>query len=78
MSAPYAVSIPAVRAVRNLTGLSLRESLAQVRAIVSLANVGTLLPGEVFMDTPLGLVPLSEIYAVVGVDNAAQSWATSD
>ena len=60
-------SIAAVKAVRELTGLSLFKSLEQVRAIVTLANNGTLLPGAVLLDAPKGLVPLSEIYSAVGV-----------
>ncbi len=67
MTTTYAVTIDAVRNVRELTGFSLRKSLEQVRAIVALANNGTLLAPSFFLITHNGLTTMATIYAAVGV-----------
>ncbi len=67
MNKPYTVTIKGVKAVRELCGMPLVDALEQVRALVTLANNDTLLPGVVLMDTNRGFVPLSELYAAAGV-----------
>ena len=67
------MKVPVIEAAKVLraVGFDLRGAMEQIRCIRSFAENGTLMPGDMILMGPAGAVALSEVYAALGVEEAA-------